>query len=102
MKVSETVKVDAARLDAGRSNVKYDLLSGMTTPARVASSMARLVALTGDVTVVDEGDDLPAVLQAAGTKTEPGVDLVIVRIDPDHDMAVRRSITTAVGEAING
>ena len=52
--------------------------------------------------VVDEGADLPAVLQAASVKTEPGVDLVIVRIDPDHDMAVRRSITTAVGEAING
>ena len=65
--------------------------------------LAQLQGLAGiDVTVVDEGDDLPAVLQVAGTKTEPGVDLVIVRIDPDHDMAVRRSITTAVGEAING
>ena len=55
-----------------------------------------------NVTVVNEGDDLPAVVQVADTKTEPGVDLVIVRIDPDHEMAVRRSITTAVGEAING
>ncbi|HBU04047.1 MAG TPA: 2-succinyl-5-enolpyruvyl-6-hydroxy-3-cyclohexene-1-carboxylic-acid synthase, partial [Acidimicrobiaceae bacterium] len=57
--------------------------------------LAQLQGLAGiDVTVVDEGDDLPAVLQAASAKTEPGVDLVIVRIDPDHDMAVRRSITT--------
>ena len=46
--------VDAARLDAVRSNVKYDFLSDMTTPSRVASSLARLVALTGDVAVVDE------------------------------------------------
>ena len=65
--------------------------------------LVQLQGLAGiDVTVVDESDDLPAVLQAASVKTEPGVDLVIVRIDPDHDMAVRRSITTAVGEAING
>ena len=65
--------------------------------------LAQLQGLAGiNVTVVDADDDLPAVLQAASAKTEPGVDLVIVRIDPDHDMAVRRSITTAVGEAING
>ena len=65
--------------------------------------LAQLQGLAGiAVTVVDEGDDLPAVLQAASVKTEPGVDLVIARIDPDHDMAVRRSITTAVGEAVNG
>lgn len=65
--------------------------------------LAQLQGLAGiDVTVVDEDDDLVAVLQASTAKTEPGVDLVIVRIDPEHDMAVRRSIKTAVGEAITG
>ena len=70
------------------------------TPRRRPRTTPGLAGI--NVTVVDADDDLPAVLQAASAKTEPGVDLVIVRIDPDHDMAVRRSITTAVGEAING
>ena len=30
----------------------------------------------------------------------PGDTLLVVRIDPDHDMAVRRRIREAVGEAI--
>jgi len=64
--------------------------------------LAMLQGLAGiHVTVVDERDDLTAVLQAATAKVEPGVDLVIVRVDPEHDMAVRRSITAAVGEAID-
>ena len=53
-----------------------------------------------DVTIVDEGDDLAAALRAATAKAEPGVDLVIVRIDPDHDMATRARVREAVGEAI--
>ncbi len=45
--------VDAARLDAVRSNRRFDFLSDLSTPSRVAGSMARLVAITGDVAVVD-------------------------------------------------
>ena len=65
--------------------------------------LAGLDGLAGiDVTVVDEDHDLAAVLRTATGRTEPGVDLVIVRIDPDHDMDVRRRIRAAVGEAIAG
>ncbi len=41
------------RLDAVRSNIKYAFLSGLSTPGRVASRLARYVALTGDVAVID-------------------------------------------------
>ncbi|MEM9465466.1 MAG: 2-succinyl-5-enolpyruvyl-6-hydroxy-3-cyclohexene-1-carboxylic-acid synthase [Actinomycetota bacterium] len=64
--------------------------------------LARLDGLAGiDVTVVGEDDDLAATLRSAVAKTEPGVDLVLVPIDPDHDMDVRRRIRAAVGEAID-
>ena len=53
-----------------------------------------------DVTVVDDGDELVPVLRAATAKTAPGVDLIIVPIDPDHDMAVRAAVRDAIGEAI--
>ncbi|MFQ5767766.1 MAG: M16 family metallopeptidase, partial [Acidobacteriota bacterium] len=46
--------VDQARLDAVRSNLKNGFLSGLSTPGRVAGAMARLVAITGDVKVVDQ------------------------------------------------
>ena len=63
--------------------------------------LAGLDGLAGiDVAVIDEGDDLPAALRAATAKTDPGVDLLIVRIDPDHDMAARAQVRAAVGEAI--
>lgn len=63
--------------------------------------LSRLDGLAGiDVTVVGEDADLQAVLAAAAQRTDPGVDLVIVRIDPDHDMASRAAIRDAVGEAI--
>ena len=63
--------------------------------------LAGLDGLAGvRVTVVGDEDDLAATLQAATATTEPGVDLVIARIDPDHDMAVRRQVRAAVGEAI--
>jgi zinc protease len=45
--------VDPARLDAVRTNMKYGFLSGLSTPGRVASSVARFVALTGGVAVID-------------------------------------------------
>lgn len=53
-----------------------------------------------EVTVIDEGDDLREALRTATTRTSPGVDLLIVRIDPDHDMAARVAVRAAVGEAI--
>ena len=63
--------------------------------------LAGLDGLAGvRVTVVGDEDDLAATLQAATATTEPGVDLVIARIGPDHDMAVRRQVRAAVGEAI--
>jgi zinc protease len=46
--------VDQERLDAVRSNLKYGFLSNLSTPGDVAGNLARFVALTGDVTVVDE------------------------------------------------
>ena len=46
--------MDQARLDAVRSNLKYGFLSNLSTPSSVAGSLARFIALTGDVTVVDE------------------------------------------------
>lgn len=64
--------------------------------------LAQLDGLAGvAVTVFDDGDDLRAAISAAAAKTEPGVDLLIVRIDPDHDMATRAAIRAAVGKAIN-
>ena len=63
--------------------------------------LAGLDGIAGiDVTVLDEGADLQAALRTATAKTEPGVDLLVVRIDPDHDMEVRRRVRQAVGEAI--
>ncbi|TAH37067.1 MAG: insulinase family protein [Planctomycetota bacterium] len=42
------------RLDAVRSNAKYDFLTGLTTPTHVCESLARLIAITGDVAAVDQ------------------------------------------------
>ncbi len=41
------------RLDAVRSNRKYGFLSALQTPNRVAGVLARYVALTGDVVVIE-------------------------------------------------
>ena len=46
--------VDAARLDATRSRLKYSFLSGLSTPSNVSNVLARIVAITEDVTAVDE------------------------------------------------
>ena len=63
--------------------------------------LAGLDGLAGvRVTAVGEGDDLAELIGAAAERTEPGVDLLVVTIDPDHDMAVRRAVRAAVGEAI--
>ena len=81
------------RIDAG----DYETI--FRTPHGV--DLAGLDGLAGvDVTVVDEADDLEAVLRSSTAKTDPGVDLVIVRVDPEHDMAVRGRVRSAVGEAI--
>ncbi len=54
-----------------------------------------------NVTAIDDGDDLQAALRSATATSAPGVDLLIVRVDPDHDMAVRAEVRAAVGEAIS-
>jgi zinc protease len=46
--------VESARLAAVRSNLKLSFLSSLSTPAGVAQGLARFVALTGDVKVIDE------------------------------------------------
>ncbi len=42
------------QLAAVRSRSKYSFLSGLTTPGAVAGGMARFIAITGDLTCVDE------------------------------------------------
>jgi zinc protease len=46
--------VSQERLDAVRSNWRYGFLSDLSTPSNVTGAMARFVALTGDVKVVDQ------------------------------------------------
>jgi len=52
------------------------------------------------VSEVGQDDDLVAAMAAAVSNSEPGVDLVLVRLDRDADVAQRRSITDAVGKAL--
>ncbi len=49
-----TTPVTKERLDNVRSNIRNGFLSSLSTPSRVAGNLARLVAITGDVKVVDE------------------------------------------------
>ncbi|MCZ6746480.1 MAG: pitrilysin family protein [Acidobacteria bacterium] len=70
--------VSQERLDAVRSNWRYGFLSNLSTPGNVTGAMARLVALTGDVTVVDE-------MFATATNLTPG----------DVQAAARNYLTTA-------
>ena len=46
--------VSQERLDAAKSRRKYGFLSRLETPDALASSLARWIALTGDLTAVDE------------------------------------------------
>ncbi|MDT8323774.1 MAG: pitrilysin family protein [Bacteroidota bacterium] len=45
--------VSAERLEAIKKRLKYSFLMGLDTPARVAGGLARFVALTGGIEVVD-------------------------------------------------
>lgn len=81
------------RLDAD----SYDTL--FRTPHGV--DLSALDGLAGvSSMVVDDEADLRAALAGAVANTEPGVDLVIVPIDPNHDMQVRAEVRAAVGAAI--
>ncbi|MFQ5719427.1 MAG: M16 family metallopeptidase [Acidobacteriota bacterium] len=62
--------VSQQRLDDVRSNLKFGFLSSLSTPGAVASNLARFVALTGDMTVVEDlwstyGKVTPADIQKA-------------------------------------
>jgi zinc protease len=46
--------VSQERLDAARSRLKYSFLTGLSTPSGVSQSLAQFIALTGDVSAVDE------------------------------------------------
>jgi len=61
------------RLDEIRSRAKYSFLSNLSTPDDVASSLAYLIAITGDMTCVDQmfatlDQVTPADVQAAAQK----------------------------------
>jgi zinc protease len=64
---------EAARLADMKSNLKYGFLMSLDTPDRVASRLARLIAITGGVEAVDRmyatiDGITPADLQAAANK----------------------------------
>ncbi len=42
------------RLHSVRANAKYEFLGGLDTPAGVTGSLARFIALTGDIAAIDE------------------------------------------------
>ncbi len=48
--------VSAQRLADVRSRLKYGFLTGLSTPNQVCSSLAQLIAITGDMQCVDEMD----------------------------------------------
>lgn len=48
--------VSAQRLNDVRSRLKYSFLTGLSTPDQVCSSLAQLIAITGDMQCVDEMD----------------------------------------------
>ncbi|MDH4068871.1 MAG: insulinase family protein [Ignavibacteria bacterium] len=53
LKQFQTVAVDTKRLDDLKRRNKYSFLMGLDTPDNVAGGLARLVALTGGIDVVD-------------------------------------------------
>jgi len=52
------------------------------------------------VTPIETVDELRAGLQRAATVREPGVEVLLVTVDRDADVAQRRAITAAVGAAV--
>ena len=46
--------VDAEKLDSARSRLKYSFLSNLSTPGNVNDSVAQVIAITGDITAVDQ------------------------------------------------
>ena len=50
----KTVPVDAVRLDGLKKRNKYSFLMGLDTPDNVAGGLARYVAITGDIDVIDQ------------------------------------------------
>ncbi len=83
----------AARAD----DVDFETLFG--TPHGI--DLAALDGTAGvRVVEVAEQDDLAALVVAATATSEPGVDIVLVRVDRDADVAQRRDITDAVGRAL--
>ena len=65
--------VSAQRLADVRSRLKYGFLSNLSTPNNVCESLARLIAITGDVAAIDEmyatlDAITPADVQAAAAK----------------------------------
>ncbi len=46
--------VDPARLDAIRARAKYSFLSNLNSPGNINQSIAQVIALTGDISAVDE------------------------------------------------
>jgi zinc protease len=49
----KTTPIDAVRLDGLKKRNKYSFLMGLDTPDNVAGGLARFVAITGDIDVVD-------------------------------------------------
>ncbi len=47
-------QVSSARLDSARSRLKYSFLSHLSTPGNVNESIARIIAITGDIAAVDQ------------------------------------------------
>ncbi len=52
-------------------------------------------------TELTEGHDLVEAVASAVANPEPGIDIVLLRIDRDADVAQRRDITQAIGKALN-
>jgi len=68
-----TQPVDAQRLNDVRSRLKYGFLTGLSTPNQVCQSLAQLIAITGDVSCIEDlyatlDSITPADVQAAASR----------------------------------
>lgn len=54
------------------------------------------------VAAIASAEQLQTELVASTARTEPGIDLLLVTVDRDADVAQRRAITAAVGAAVDG